>query len=251
MKRYLTTPFKRRWILATVVVILLSVAMIGLGLWQLDRHHQRQAYIAGVIAEVQDAPFVLAGTSADEQYEDRIYHQVQAEGTFDFENQVAIKNKFYDETMGYHLVTPFLIKGGDEAVLVDRGWVPPESIQMPADARQYDEPKSTHILGRIVATEESATPPSEPQFWWLRVDVDSIGRQLPYDVLPFYVALMPPEGKQTAPPYRNPPKFELDPGAHLGFAIEWFLFALLLPLFYIWQVARVDQLEPEDGKASL
>jgi surfeit locus 1 family protein len=250
MKRYLTTPFKRRWILSTIIVIILSVGMIGLGFWQLDRHRQRQAYIAGVIAEVQDAPFVLTGSPADDQYADRIYHQVQAEGRFDFENQVIVKNKFYDETMGYHLVTPFLIKDGDRAVLVDRGWVPPETVQTPADARQYDEPALTSILGRILATEESATPPEEPQFWWLRVDVASIGRQLPYDVLPFYVALTPPEEEQTTPPYRNPPKFELDPGAHFGFAIEWLLFAFLLPLFYLWLVVRVDRLEAEEAEES-
>jgi len=241
MKRYIATPFKRRWLLSTILVIIASLVMIGLGFWQLDRHSQRMAYIEGVIAEVEDTPFVLTGAPEDDRYEERIYHQVMAEGTFDFENQVAIKNKFYKETLGYHLVTPFLLKGSQRAVLVDRGWAPPETIQSPEDARRYDEPELTSILGRIVATTESARPPEEPQFWWYRVDVAGIGRQLPYDVLPYYVALIPPDRPQTEPPFRNPPKFELDPGMHFGYAMQWFLFAVAIPLFYMWQVVRLDR----------
>ncbi len=243
---YLTTPFKRRWVIHTIIVIIMALIMIGLGFWQLSRHNLRQAYIAAVEAEVTDAPFILTGAPTDDQYAERIFHQVQVEGEFDFERQVAIKNKFYDETMGYHLVTPFLIKGGQRAVLVDRGWVPPESVHTPADARQFDEPDTTMIRGRIIATEESASPPETPQFWWYRVDVANIGRQLPYDILPFYVALTPPEQPQTAPPYRNPPKFKLDPGAHLGNAVEWFVFAFLLLPFYAWLVVRTDSIESEE-----
>ncbi len=243
MKFYLIIPFKRRWIRSTFIVFILSLIMMGLGFWQLNKHHQRQAYIAGVIAEVEDAPFVLTGRSGDDVWNDRIFHLVRGEGEFDFARQVAIKNKFYDETMGYHLVTPFLIKGSQRAVLVDRGWVSPAEIQSPEDARKFDEPDLTTILGRIAETEESAQPSAEPQFWWYRVDVANIGRQLPYELLPFYVSLVPSESSQTAPPYRNPPKFELDSGAHLGYAIQWFLFALLSPLFYLWLVVRTDRLE--------
>lgn len=243
MRDYLTVPFKRRWLLSTIIAITLSLMMIGLGFWQLNKHHQRQAYINGVIAEVEDEPFLLTGAPSDDEWSERIYHLARATGKFDFAHQVAIKNKFYNETMGYHLVTPFLIEGSDRAVLVDRGWVSPEQMQTPADARQFDEPDATTVLGRIMETEESAQPPVEPQFWWYRVDVDNIGRQLPYDVLPLYIALIPSDPPQTTPPFRNPAKFELDAGTHLAYAIQWFLFSLLLPLFYLWLVVRTDRLE--------
>ena len=240
---YFRIPFKRRWIFSTGFVILLALAMVGLGFWQLDRHHQRMAYIDAVEKEVEDAPFVLQGAPEEDAYAERIFHQVQARGEFDFAHQVAIKNKFYDEAMGYDLVTPFKIDGSDRAVLVSRGWIPPDAIHSPADARQFDEPHLTSIGGRILATEESAEPPTSPQFFWYRVDVAAIQQQLPYEILPFYVALTPPEQPQTAAPFRDPPKFKLDPGAHFGNAIQWFLFALLVPAFYIWLVVREDARE--------
>jgi surfeit locus 1 family protein len=246
MKRYLTTPFKRRWLPATALVLLASLILVGLGFWQLSRHRERMAYIDGVIAEVNDAPFILTGAAADDQYEERIFHQAQAQGAFDFDNQIIIKNKFYKDVMGYHLVTPFLIEGGDRAVLVDRGWVSPDDVRTPEDARKFDEPDMTHILGRIIAAEASKHPPQQPQIWWYRVDVANIGRQLPYDVLPYYVALLPSADPQTEPPFRDPPQFKLDPGPHFGFAVQWFLFALLLPLFYLWLVVRTDRLEQEE-----
>ena len=243
MEIYLKTPFKRRWLRATGITFLLMLIMAGLGLWQLHKHQQRMAYIAGVNAEVTDAPFTLTGTPADDDYTDRIFHLARAEGAYDFEHQVVLKNRFYKEEMGDHLLTPFRIKGGRRAVLVDRGWVPAASVRTPADARQFDEPGVNEITGRIIASTASAEPPQLPQFEWLRVDVASIDKQTPYDLEPFYVALLPPDTPQTAPPYRNPPKFKLDPGTHFNNALELFIFAALTPFFYAWLVVRTDRLE--------
>ena len=243
METYLKTPFKRRWLRATFITLLLSLVMVGLGFWQLQKHALRQAYVQGVIAEVNDTPFTLTGSPADDVLADRVFHQARAEGVFDFDHQVAVQNQFYKDEVGYHLVTPFKIKGSDRAVLVDRGWIPPDGLQTPDDARKFDEPGLTTVLGRIIAPVESSQPPETPQFRWLRVDTANIGKQLPYEILPFYLALIPPETPQTAPPYRDPPKFKLDPGTHFNNALEWFLFALLTPFFYAWLVVRTDRLE--------
>ncbi len=251
--RYLILPFTRRWILSTIVVIIASLVMVRLGFWQLDRHNQRMDYINAVIAEVEDAPFQLTGAASDDAYSERIYHQVEIEGRFDFDHQVIIKNQFYNDALGYHLVTPFLIKGSNRAVLVDRGWVPPEALQSPEDMRKFDEPEITHVVARI-APEEKHTgdlpSPEQPQLMWYRVDVIGIQAQLPYEVLPYYVAMIPPEQVQTAPPYRNPPKFKLDPGPHYGYAMQWFLFAAALPLLYLWLLVRTIRSEKQEDAES-
>jgi len=243
---YITTPFRRRWLFSTVVVFIASLIMVGLGFWQLDKHHQRMAYLEGAVAELQDAPFVLTGGPEDDAYAERVWHQARAQGAYDFENQVLIRGKFHEDVMGYHVVTPFLIAGSDRAVLVDRGWIPPGEYDSPADISQYDEPQTTEIVGQIVQTEPSAKPPETPMFQWYRVDVENIARQLPYQVLPFYIALDEPETPRTEPPYRQAPVLKLDPGSHFGYAMEWFFFALALPLLYAWQVVRLDRREREE-----
>ncbi|HHB91061.1 MAG TPA: SURF1 family protein [Anaerolineae bacterium] len=246
MTTYLTTPFKRRWLLPTLAVIAASLVMVRLGFWQLDRHDQRMAYINGVIAEVEDVPFTLTGGPEDDAYAERIFHQVEADGRFDFDHQIIIKNQYYNDMLGYHLVTPFLIEGSERAVLVDRGWIPPEAVQSFEDVRQFDEPELTHIVGRIMPPEKhrgELPSPENPQRMWYRVSVPAIAAQMPYEVLPFAVALLPPETPQTHPPFRNPPKFKLDPGPHMGYAIQWFIFAIFVPLVYLWQVVRLDRKE--------
>ena len=251
MTAYLTTPFKRRWILSTIVVLFASLVMIRLGFWQLDRHEQRMAYINGAIAEVEDTPFVLTGGPEDDAYAERVFHQVEVSGKFDFDNQVIIKNKFYNDALGYHLVTPMRIEGSDRAVLVDRGWVPPEEIQSFEDVRKFDEPELTHVVARIAPQEKhrgELPSPDNPQRMWYRVDVVGIAAQLPYEILPYYVAMIPPEKPQTEPPFRNPPTFKLDPGPHLGYAAQWFIFAAVVPLFYAWQVVRLDRKEKQQAK---
>jgi surfeit locus 1 family protein len=241
---YITTPFKRRWLFSTVIVIIASLVMVRLGFWQLDKHNQRMAYINAAVAEVEDAPFLLTGAPEDDAYAERVYHQVEARGEFDFAREILIENKFYHDVMGFHVVTPFRIEGSDRAVLVDRGWIPPEAdYQSPADLTQFNDPEITRIHGIIVASEESKTPPEGPQFRWLRVDVANIAKQLPYGVLPFYVALDEPETPKSEPPFPDPPELELDPGSHFGYAVEWFFFALALPLLYAWQVVRLERRE--------
>ena len=243
---YVRTPFKRRWIWKTVLVLVLSLVLVGLGLRELNRHAERMAYIEGVIAEVSDAPFQLTGTEQDEAYAERVYHLVEADGYFDFDHQVILKNRFYEDVMGYHLITPFIIDGGSRAVLVDRGWIPPEGIESVEDTRRYDTPEMKHILARIAPQEEPTgqlPSPDDPQLIWYRVDVQGIGAQLPYPVLSYYVALEAPETRPEQPPYPDPPRFKLDAGPHYGNAIKWFLFAALLPLFYAWLTVRAERSE--------
>lgn len=247
MSVYLKTPFKRRWLFATLVVFIIALGMIGLGLRQLALHRERQAYIQAVVAEVNDTPFYLTGAAEDDAYQERVYHLVEADGHFDFDHQVLIKGKFYQDTLGYHVMTPFLLQDSDRAVLVDRGWIPPEGIQTPEDVRPFDEPEITHIVARIAPTATHADSRSEPQtssFFWYWEDVQGIAAQLPYPTLPYYVAMIPPEeGQQSAPPYRDPPKFKLDPGPHYGNAVGWFVLTLLLFPLYAWLVVRADQAE--------
>jgi len=59
---------------------------------------------------------------------------------------------------------------------------------------------------------------------------------LPYELLPFYIVeSSSTEGNDTNPalPYHQPREVDLSEGPHLSYAIQWFLFSLILIGGYI------------------
>jgi surfeit locus 1 family protein len=65
------------------------------------------------------------------------------------------------------------------------------------------------------------------------VNVNAIAPTLPYDLLPFYVVESPPVEGEATLPYNEPRQVDLSEGPHLGYAIQWFLFSLILTGGYI------------------
>ena len=48
--------FSRKWLLTTILVIAAMAVMARLGIWQLDRLHQRRAFNARVSAQIDRPP---------------------------------------------------------------------------------------------------------------------------------------------------------------------------------------------------
>jgi surfeit locus 1 family protein len=67
---------------------------------------------------------------------------------------------------------------------------------------------------------------------WVRVDIDRMQTQIPYPLLPIFVARLPDD---TTPPTAlpRPPSYTtLDEGPHLTYAIQWFIFSGVLVVGY-------------------
>jgi surfeit locus 1 family protein len=143
-----------------------------------------------------------------------------------------------------HLVTPLLIEGSERAVLVDRGWIPQEDAE-PDRWRKYDRagevtvdgvayPGQSRPEGYLVPTDPTPAPGQSRLDTWFRVDIERIQAQVPYPLLPIYIEQSPdPEASGLEPPRQednlNP---TLDEGPHLGYAFQWFTFALILVITY-------------------
>jgi surfeit locus 1 family protein len=60
---------------------------------------------------------------------------------------------------------------------------------------------------------------------------------MPYELLPIYL-LQAPDGSADGLPYRAEPERDFSEGPHLGYAVQWFLFAAILGAGYLGYVAR-------------
>lgn len=223
----------RKWLFTTLLVFLGTALCIRLGIWQLDRLEQRRAFNSQVEA-MRALPVLDLDSEPVDSIESMEWRAATVSGEYDFENQVAIRNRYFRDQYGYHLLTPLLTNG--TAVLVDRGWIPADGNSSPADWRKYDEPGVVTVTGQIRLGQTKpafggvadALPADGSPLWvWNNGDIEKMALQIPYPILNVYI--QPDiDAEDEVPPIPYQPTVELTEGSHFGYAVQWFTFATIL-----------------------
>lgn len=230
----------RRWIITTIVVVAAAAVMIRLGIWQLDRLEQRRAFNQQVQAQISKPVLILNFWKETENLPLMEYRQITVEGRYDLKNEIALKNQHWQNQSGVHLVTPLLISGRDQAVLIDRGWIPSDAYEN-GDWSPFAEVGPVKINGVIRTSTSQADfgmrrdpqPNSfeNPVKSWNFVNIDKIQDQYSKELLPIYIQ-QSPDSSWIKLPNRTQPELDLTEGPHVGYAIQWFTFAAILILGY-------------------
>lgn len=192
-----------RW-KVTVICLSLAGVMLRLSYWQWNRYEEKQAYIARMHARLQDPVVELAHlvSSPSLDWSSLPYRRVHVKGRYDFEHEMALRNRRYGNIAGVHALTPLELDLPGNAprihVLVSRGFIPLSRSDR-EKRREFQREREADFVGLIkesVAAKFLAPkdPPAGPEFpWvddWLRVNIPAIQRQLPYQVLPIYLEEM-------------------------------------------------------------
>ncbi|WP_029215166.1 SURF1 family protein [Kallotenue papyrolyticum] len=225
----------RRWRWTTLGVIVLALLCVRLGFWQLDRLDQRRAHNALLAARMSAPPIELVGQPIDVAANE--YRRVVVRGTFDVQHEVIVRPSSLYEQPGADLFTPLRIAGSDQAVLVNRGWVPLAQSE-PQARRQFAVSGPVQIEGLLRAPKHRSSwgppdhvPPGGRLDAWYRPDVERIAAQTPYPLLPFYIEQLPGNTQQLPQPH---PAIDItDEGPHLSYAIQWFSFAVIGVIGYL------------------
>lgn len=257
--------FSRRYIFMTLLVIAALAVMARLGVWQLERRQQRIARNADLAAKLEAAPISLNEAAAAAAWplpEDRTAVRnlrAEAAGQYDFDRQLLLVQQNYRDMPGAHLVVPLVLSGTDQAVLVDRGWVPFDDVQS-GRWQEYDDQRGVvTISGRLQpsqilfgqAAEQAQTEAATlPEAEWYRIDVEAIQGQMPYSLLPVYLLEAPGPDGNAALPYRIEPEVDMSEGPHMGYALQWFAFAIVAGVVYLAAVrSRLSKAHSADGQA--
>jgi len=254
--------FSKKWLLATLLVLAAMAVMIRLGIWQLDRLETRRAFNAAVLGQQSQPELTLAGAALDEPLADMEYRTASVRGEYDHANQIALRNQYYNNQWGVHLVTPLKISGSDRAVLVDRGWIPAADYES-GNWSQYDEVGVVTVQGVIRASRSRAdygsqsdpTPvPGGPLLQaWNFINIPAISQQMTLALLPVYLQQSPADGPVSIP-VRTALELDLTEGPHMGYALQWFAFAAILGVGYLVYLRRQDSrkaAQPEEKQSSL
>jgi surfeit locus 1 family protein len=210
------TTIDRRDLAGLVVAILVAAACVRLGVWQLDRLHERRERNATLLAARTRPPLEVDKSLRADSARDRRLH---ARGMYDYGHERFWRARSYEGVPGVDLVTPLRLADG-AAVFVDRGWAPsPDAYHV--DQPAYREGDSADVLGLGMVAPRG------------RGDVDParLRDSLPYPVLPFLLQQLPsdsPTAPRSAAVLIRWPIPALSDGPHLSYAIQWFSFAVII-----------------------
>lgn len=246
--------FSRRWWWMTLLVIAGVALLIRLGFWQLDRLEQKRAYNAMVAARWQQAPYDLNAEELPSDLAELEFRRIEVRGRFDYDNQIVLKERPRGDVPGVVLVTPLVLDDG-RAVLVARGWIP-YNQSAPENWPQFEEPAGAPVIGllqesQLLPSGEAPPIPDEPQTEWFSLNIDAVQPQMPYELLPVFVLQLPEEGRPyNQLPYREEP-VRLDEGNHFSYAIQWFMFSVILGIGYLLLIRHQEaRLQRQGAEAS-
>jgi surfeit locus 1 family protein len=245
----------RRWLLTTILVLAAAAVMARLGVWQLDRLAQRRVFNERVIAQQEAAPLLLDTASLNSDLYSMEYRSVVVTGRWLPEDEIVLRNQVWLDEYGSHLgvklYTPLLIDGTDVAILVERGWIPAENAELPERAvyaygdvvtvtGQLRRAETDFGLSTALRPDPTLSPGEERLETWNNLDLERLAKQSGTELLPMYLQRVP-ESRESEPPFAQPPRLDLSEGSHLGYAVQWFTFALILLSGYPLFARRQDE----------
>ncbi|MEX2586471.1 MAG: SURF1 family protein [Actinomycetota bacterium] len=234
------SPFAtRRWMIIHIFAAIVVMTCLALAAWQFDRLQTRKADNHRLLeqarlpaADLQEA----FGAGSDSVSLDRAaYRRLETSGTYDVSEEVLLRSRSQEGRPGHHLLTP-LLTGSGTALIVDRGWIPME-IDEPGTAQTAPPEGRVRVAGLLLQSEKKgflgiSDPPPGRVSSLPRVDLDRLGEQLPYEVVPLYLRLQdqqPPNPGELPEPVPIP---EPDDGPHLSYALQWLFFAVAASVAY-------------------
>jgi surfeit locus 1 family protein len=223
--------FRFNWKLTLFTALLLPL-LITLGLWQLDREQQKVDLQQRYELRLQQAP--LGIDRVDWRNNDLAWLRVEASGYFEPRKQFFLDNRIYDSRVGYEVITPFYTDYG--TLLVNRGWVEqgPSRQTLPAiptpDGRQQISAYIYAPDGELMLLAEDNLDHSNWPKVVQRIDIEKMSVAMGESTLPYSARL---EQDAAGLLQYNWQPINTRPETHRGYAIQWFIMALVLVILYL------------------
>jgi cytochrome oxidase assembly protein ShyY1 len=243
--------FRPNWKL-TLFYLVLFPLLVGLGCWQLYRADYKQGLQTLYEQRSAASPISLNELKANQ---DVAYLPVKLKGRFDNRRYFLLDNRVFQGRPGYEVINPFeltpvvVTAGGDriEWVWVNRGWVPMQADRSVLPAIDPVE-GGTEIAGQLITPGEAFVLAEEPLSGrWpeviQRVELEKMNERAAVKAgFPYLFRLRTDQ----------PGSFEVNwqavntaPEKSLGYAVQWFLMALVLTGLFVW--AGIQRTENEEA----
>lgn len=220
MFKNLTKP---RWIALTAFLLIMIYLFIRLSDWQFDRYNTRIQNNEITTTALNSEPIKLTDLSQVSELKD--WQKVSLKGEFMDSDAKLLRRQYLESSLGFWVITPLKLDN-DKVILVNRGWIPIAE----SSTSQQEIPSSPQgdvtIIGYVQTLKDTRSEPEDlPLNQINHLNSTNFSSQ-PLSTNYLQLASMTPMDNQVA----IIPLPELSNGPHFSYAIQWILFALMLPI---------------------
>ena len=246
MLKFGTRRFRPGWGVSVAAAIAMVIAL-SLGNWQLRRAEEKQALQERFDNRERGATLRLPSSLVE--VKDVEYARVSVRGEFLPHHTILLDNRVRNGVVGYDVVTPVRIEGGELCVLVNRGWIAagprrdvlpkfptpagPQSLEGIAlvPGGRYFEFGGDHAAGKKTA---AAVEPV-----WQHLNFERYAETTRLALQPFLIRQTSASDDGLARVWDRP-----DRGVdiHRGYAFQWYSLAALILVLYV--VLNLRSIEP-------
>ena len=217
---------------STVLLILAVALFLKLGFWQLSRAEEKDVRFAVSEYYAQQPPVTIPVSLV--KLDDYRYRRVEVRGYFEPEYTILLDNKIHEGIVGYHVLTPLRLSNSSTYVMVNRGWVAGrhDRSQLPDIPTPID---SVMLVGMAVPPSVKTLTLSDEQVAgkvWQNFDLDNYQHITGLTTFQPLLLLQQSDtiGDGLVRQWEQP-----DSGSskNVGYAYQWFSFAVLALIIYL------------------
>ncbi len=218
----------------------LSVTLY-LGYWQQGRAAEKQAMQTEFAGRAAALPVMLGAAMADPVA--FRYARAITRGEWVAGGQIFLDNKFDNEAVGFHVITPLKIAGTDRYVLVNRGWVArdavypaPPAIPMPTGSVEVEGVlmlPSTRFLELSPAIVQGNV--------WQNLTIERYRAASKLDVLP--LVLLAKIANTPLKPVAARPDARVE--KHIEYMLTWYSLAATVAVLWVALNVKLERVLPQ------
>ena len=213
-----------KWIILTLILIIAIYSFINLSEWQFDRNEQRRNQNLEISLALNKEPIKVSVLNDLNDLSE--WQPVQISGKIDTQNIRFARNRYLDSNLGYWMIAPLLINE-NENVLINLGFVP---ISYQNRFKDISLPTENIILNGWVRLLEKhkVTPSDYPPLQIASISYENFSGNIYRNS---YIQINSSSVELKDLNFLPEPK--LSSGPHFSYAIQWIIFAILLPIGWI------------------
>lgn len=219
----------------SVFTLLAIIILVYLGTWQLARSAQKKELTNQLEQKLLATPVRLPSISDPQLMKNR-FTPVMVYGTYLNKYTFLLDNQVFEGKVGYRVLTVLQSPYLEKWVLIDRGWIEQGKSrkELPAIHDIYGVQEVFGIINTIPTGILLKSDPIVAEPTWpiiiQSLDYAFIAQNLHHAVYDFLIQI---RGSDNAA-YKMPPiDFGMPSDKHLGYALQWYGFAILVFVYYM------------------
>ena len=216
-------------IVPTLAAFLVLSLALYLGQWQQERAAEKRK-LQSEFERRSAAPPVVLGAEILDPSAFR-YARAITRGEWLASGQIFLDNKFENEAVGFHVITPLKIAGTNRYVLVNRGWVA-RGASYPAPPSIPVPPASITVEGVLVLPNTrflELTPTTIQGSVWQNLTIDRYRMASRLDVLP--LVLLAKISDAPLKPVSERPDARVE--KHVEYMLTWYSLAATIVVLWV------------------